>query len=105
MVLSFTSKIPNGNIERNFVERLKNEQVSCTIRENDLPGQKEEQKQQMKLFESFTFLCIVLAVVCNLIDYLLDGHIGWAWFVTARGVLHLADGFSGLCEAAESSEE
>ena len=83
MVLSFTSKIPNGNIERNFVERLKNEQVSCTIRENDLPGQKEEQKQQMKLFESFTFLCIVLAVVCNLIDYLLDGHIGWAWFVTA----------------------
>ena len=37
----------------------------------------------MKLFESFTFLCIVLAVVCNLIDYLLDGHIGWAWFVTA----------------------
>ncbi len=37
--------------------------------ENDLPGQKEEQKQQMKLFESFTFLCIVLAVVCNLIDY------------------------------------
>ena len=50
MVLSFTSKIPNGNIERNFVERLKNEQVSCTIRENDLPGQKEEQKQQMKLF-------------------------------------------------------
>ena len=83
MVLSFTSKIPNGNIERNFVERLKNEQVSCTIRENDLPGQKEEQKQQMKLFESFTFLCIVLAVVCNLIDYLLDSHIGWAWFVTA----------------------
>ena len=83
MVLSFSSKIPNGNIERNFVERLKNEQVSCTIRENDLPGQKEEQKQQMKLFESFTFLCIMLAVVCNLIDYLLDGHIGWAWFVTA----------------------
>ena len=83
MVLSFTSKIPNGNIERNFVERLKNEQVSCKIRENDLPGQKEEQKQQMKLFESFTFLCIVLAVVCNLIDYLLDGHIDWAWFVTA----------------------
>ena len=41
MVLSFTSKIPNGNIERNFVERLKNEQVSCKIRENDLPGQKE----------------------------------------------------------------
>lgn len=37
----------------------------------------------MKLFESFTFLCIVLAVVCNLSDYLLDGHIGWAWFVTA----------------------
>ena len=65
------------------MERLKNEQVSCTIRENDLPGQKEEQKQQMKLFESFTFLCIVLAVVCNLIDYLLDSHIGWAWFVTA----------------------
>ncbi len=22
-------------------------------------------------------------LVCNLIDYLLDGHIGWAWFVTA----------------------
>ena len=75
MVLSFSSKIPNGNIERNFVEKLKKEQVSCEIRENDFPGQ--------KLFESFTFLCIVLAVVCNLIDYLVDGHMGWAWFVTA----------------------
>ena len=83
MVLSFTSKIPNGNIERNFVEKLKKEQVSCEIRENDFPGQKEERKAPAKLFESFTFLCIVLAVVCNLIDYLVDGHMGWAWFVTA----------------------
>ena len=83
MVLSFSSKIPNGNIERNFVEKLKKEQVSCEIRENDFPGQKEERKAPAKLFESFTFLCIVLAVVCNLIDYLLDSHIGWAWFVTA----------------------
>ena len=65
MVLSFTSKIPNGNIERNFVEKLKEEQVSCEIRENDFPGQKEERKQPAKIFESFTFLCIVLAVVCN----------------------------------------
>ena len=83
MVLSFSSKIPNGNIERNFVEKLKKEQVSCEIRENDFPGQKEERKAPAKLFESFTFLCIVLAVVCNLIDYLVDGHMGWAWFVTA----------------------
>ena len=83
MVLSFTSKIPNGNIERNFVEKLKEEQVSCEIRENDFPGQKEERKQPAKIFESFTFLCIVLAVVCNLIDFLANGHMGWAWFVTA----------------------
>ena len=83
MVLSFSSKIPNGNIERNFVGKLKKEQVSCEIRENDFPGQKEERKSPAKLFESFTFLCIVLAVVCNLIDYLVDGHMGWAWFVTA----------------------
>jgi len=66
-----------------FVEKLKKEQVSCEIRENDFPGQKEERKAPAKLFESFTFLCIVLAVVCNLIDYLVDGHMGWAWFVTA----------------------
>ena len=83
MVLSFTSKIPNGNIERNFMEKLKEEQVSCEIRENDFPGQKEERKQPAKIFESFTFLCIVLAVVCNLIDFLANGHMGWAWFVTA----------------------
>lgn len=83
MILSFTSKIPDGNIERNFVEKLKAEQVSCEVRENDFPGQKEERKQPAKIFESFTFLCIVLAVVCNLVDFLVDGHNRWAWFVTA----------------------
>ena len=83
MVLSFTSKIPNGNIERNFVEKLKKEQVSCEIRENDFPGQKEERKQPVKVFESFTFLCILLAVVCNLVDFMTDKCIEWAWFVTA----------------------
>ena len=55
MVLSFSSKIPNGNIERNFVEKLKKEQVSCEIRENDFPGQKEERKAPAKLFESLRF--------------------------------------------------
>lgn len=82
MVLSFTSKIPNGNIERNFVERLKMSRYPVQFGRMIFRDKRGAEAAD-EAFESFTFLCIVLAVVCNLIDYLLDGHIGWAWFVTA----------------------
>ena len=83
MILSFTSKIPNGNIERNFVEKLKKEQVSCEVRENDFPGKNKDAGSGAKVFKSFTFLCILVAVLCTVVDFLPDGKTGWAWFVTA----------------------
>ena len=83
MILSFTSKIPNGNIERNFVEKLKKEQVSCEMRENDFPGKNKDAGSGAKVFKSFTFLCILVAVLCTVVDFLPDGKTGWAWFVTA----------------------
>ena len=84
MVLSFSSKIPNGNIERNFVEKLKKEQVSCEIRENDFPGQKEQPHGTAKLgLKIFSFTCIAAVVLCWMMNFLATPQMWWAGYATA----------------------
>ena len=84
MVLSFTSKIPNGNIERNFMEKLKEEQVSCEIRENDFPGQKEQPHGTAKLgLKIFSFTCIAAVVLCWMMNFLATPQMWWAGYATA----------------------
>lgn len=83
-VMSFglTTKRAGNDIQRNFTRCLKEEGFSFTERNNDFPGCfKEPKKTGKKIFETFTFLCIVIAVLCTMLDYMTDRSVSFSWFV------------------------
>lgn len=58
--------------------------MACAEEENEFPGYKREQKETgKKIFQIFSFLCIALAVVSGMIDYILDGAVSYAGFVAS----------------------
>lgn len=84
LALGFTSKIPSENIQRNFQRILKEREIPFREEINDFPGHKKSANGTgKKVFEFFTFLCIAIAVVCGMIDFMLNKTIDWAWFVGA----------------------
>ena len=84
MVLGFTSKLPDDSIQRNFLQILKKEEIPCREKKNDFPGCKEQyKKEDKKVFQLFTFLCIAAAVLCGMINYLTLGTLNWFWFAAA----------------------
>ena len=87
MTLGFTSKIPDDSIERNFMRILKEENVSYRKETNDFPGCGEkrrlQEKENKKVLQGFTFLCLAVAVICAMINYITCEKINWAWFAAA----------------------
>lgn len=84
MVLGFTSKLPDDSIQRNFLQILKKEEIPCREKKNDFPGCKEQyKKEDKKVFQLFTFLCIAAAVLCGMINYLTAETLNWFWFAGA----------------------
>ncbi len=84
MVLGFTSKIPDDSIQRNFQQMLKNEEIPHTEEKNQFPGYGEKQKKEnRRIFQTFTFLCIAVAVICGMINYVAQQAVTWAWFAAA----------------------
>ncbi|MCD7867675.1 MAG: DUF6320 domain-containing protein [Clostridiales bacterium] len=84
LALGFTTQFVSGNVERNFLGILKEEGLSVREEENRFPGRKEgEAKTSARVFEWFTFLCILTAVLCAMVDFIPDRHMGWSWFVAA----------------------
>ncbi len=84
MVLGFTSKLPDDSIQRNFLQILKKEEIPCTEEKNDFPGcQEHYKKEDKKVFQLFTFLCIAAAVLCGMINYLTADTLDWFWFAGA----------------------
>ena len=84
MVLGFTSKLPDDSIQRNFLQILKKEEIPCKEKKNDFPGCKEQyKKEDKKVFQLFTFLCIAAAVLCGMINYLTAETLNWFWFAGA----------------------
>ncbi|MCD8098638.1 MAG: DUF6320 domain-containing protein [Lachnospiraceae bacterium] len=84
LTLGFTSKIPNDNIQRNFMQLLKKEGISVTELENDFPGQKEPARKSTRpALAAFSFICVAVSIICCMINYMLAGCLGWAWFVVA----------------------
>ncbi len=84
MVLGFTSKLPDDSIQRNFLQILKKEEIPCREKKNDFPGCKEQyKKEDKKVFQLFTFLCITAAVLCGMINYLTAETLNWFWFAGA----------------------
>lgn len=84
LVLGFTSKIRSANIQRNFLNLLKKQDLSYQEEKNQFPDQSGEKKKTgKKIFQSFSFFCIALAVLSGMLNYMLDETIGWAGFVSA----------------------
>ena len=84
LVLGFTSKIPDDSIQRNFMKMLKKEESSYKEEKNEFPGCGEiQQKEDRKVMQTFSFLCIVVAVVCGMLNYLTLETLNWFWFAAA----------------------
>ena len=87
MVLGFTSKIPDDSIQRNFQRMLGEENVSHRELKNEFPGYGEkhrlEKKENQKVIQTFSFLCLAIAVICGMINYMMAGVLNWFWFAGA----------------------
>ena len=87
MVLGFTSRIPDDSIQRNFQRMLGEEQVAHRELKNEFPGygekQKLEKKENQRIVQTFSFLCLAIAVVCGMINFMTTGMLNWFWFAGA----------------------
>ena len=87
MVLGFTSKIPNDSIQRNFQRMLGEENVSHRELKNEFPGYGEkhrlEKKENQKVIQTFSFLCLAIAVICGMINFMMADVLNWFWFAGA----------------------
>ena len=87
MVLGFTSKIPDDSIQRNFQRMLSEEKVTHRELKNEFPGygerQKLEKKENQRIVQTFSFLCLAIAVICGMINFMTAGRLDWFWFAGA----------------------
>ena len=84
MVLGFTSKIPDDSIQKNFMRMLREEEIPYKEEKNDFPGCGEQnKKEEIKILQTFTFLCLAVAVICGMINYLMLETLNWFWFAAA----------------------
>lgn len=84
LVLGFTSKIPDDSIQRNFIKMLKDQGIPYKEEKNEFPGYGEEQQREdRKIMQIFTFLCLMAAVVCGMMNYLMLETLNWFWFAAA----------------------
>lgn len=87
MVLGFTSKIPDDSIQRNFRRMLSGEEIPHRELKNDFPGcgeqQRLERKENQRIVQTFSFLCLAVAVICGMINIMTAGTLNWSWFAGA----------------------
>ena len=87
MVVGFTSKILDDSIQRNFQRMLGEEQVAHRELKNEFPGygekQKLEKKENQRIVQTFSFLCLAIAVACGMINFMTAGMLNWFWFAGA----------------------
>ena len=87
MVLGFTSKIPDDSIQRNFRRMLSEEKIPHRELKNDFPGcgeqQRLERKENQRIVQTFSFLCLAVAVICGMINIMTAGTLNWSWFAGA----------------------
>lgn len=63
---------------------LKEEGISCKEEKNEFPGCAEKQKKEdLKVMQTFTFLCLAAAVICGMLNYLMMETLNWFWFAAA----------------------
>ena len=63
---------------------LKEEGISFKEEKNEFPGCAEKQKKEdLKVMQTFTFLCLAIAVICGMLNYLMLETLNWFWFAAA----------------------
>lgn len=102
MVLGFTSKLPKDNIQRNFLNMLKKEEIPYTEKTNNFPGcSLKEKKEEQRIDAGFQFC---LHCSCNSLrhDQLpYTGKIGLVLVRRSWLSLPMADRSSCLCQTEE----
>ena len=87
MVLGLTSKLSDDSIQRNFRKILSEEEVSHRELKNEFPGYGEkhrlEKKENQKVIQTFSFLCLAIAVICGMANFMMAGVLNWFWFAVA----------------------
>ena len=87
MVLGLTSKLSDDSIQRNFRKILSEEEVSHRELKNEFPGYGEkhrlEKKENRKVIQTFSFLCLAIAVICGMANFMMAGVLDWFWFAGA----------------------
>ena len=100
MVLGFTSKIPNDSIQRNFQRMLGEENVSHRELKNEFPGYGEkhrlEKKENQKVIQTFSFLCLAIAVICGMINFMMADVLNWFWICRSRMCLCMAGCYGSI---------
>lgn len=80
LVLGFSSKLVSTNIQRNFLQILRDEGISCTVSENVFPEYKPLAYPGKKAFQWFSFLCIAAAVLCIMLNLMVNPDGLWSPF-------------------------
>ena len=86
LVLSFTSRFENLNIQRNFFRILEELGVEVVLRNQERPKEQEKELSGKKFFQWFSFLCIALSVSMFMINAVFTPASYWSVFASA-GIL------------------
>ena len=66
------------------MKMLKEEEIPYKEEKNEFPGCGEiQQKEDRKVMQTFSFLCLVVAVFCGMLNYLTLETLNWFWFAAA----------------------
>lgn len=82
MMLGITSKLVSTNIQRNFLKLLKEQGIESRIIREGFPEKEAPQPAAGKRFlQWFTFSCLVIAVICGMLNGILTPQVHWSLFV------------------------
>ncbi|MEG0154532.1 MAG: DUF6320 domain-containing protein [Lachnospiraceae bacterium] len=81
--LGFTSRFDSLNIQRNFFRVLKEIGIDFEIKEPSYPPEREESYPGLSFFRTFSFLCIVAAVVAAIINVSVTPDRYWGVIIAA----------------------
>lgn len=89
-----------------FQNIMKRESIPCKETGSEFPGCGEAQKAEgRKTIQIFTFLCLAVAVLCGMINYLTLGTLNWFWFAARRLSVCVGDRYSGLHQTPQHPQK
>lgn len=83
--LGFTSRFDSTNVKRNFFRILEEQGVHCEIVSPEYPAAKDDQYRGFQFYRSFSFVCLALAVLCGMLNYILTPDRHWS-FLAVGGI-------------------